>query len=595
MPGHLIRALIFLLGLAAALTAHASEETPVTIRAMRDEIAREIKELSLPGVEHPYFLEYTLLDEEDLKIKASFGALLDVSSEKTRYLQVGVRVGDKDFDQSNFGSDFSGVYTIAFEDDYDALRHELWLVTDLIYKDAVEVLAKKRAYLASKVKKEKTLPSFSDAPIQKRYLSQKPAPPEPERYKKLLRELSAIFKEYPDITDSRLDFFFTTHVRTYVNSEGTEIQTPRVILRLFVQAEARTEDGSKVRNQLSLFADAPETFPSQEELTARVRALADELVALKDAPVLEEDYIGPILFEGEAAGQVFREILADRFSGSPPLLGEGLESQPGGRKNFSNKIGRKVLPKILSVEDDPAQRSWEGVPLLGYYELDEEGVPGNKVLLVEKGILKNLLASRTPSEATPESNGHGRGSMLYKPRARISNLLIKAERGLSEKELRRKAIKLAKEAGLPYLLVVKRLEEPGTYDPDQSESFGESGALLTPLLAYKLYPDGRSSLVRGFRLAEVDLRALMQLHAAGKEQTVYSYLSGGTSGSSIFGFIVDPGRERAAYEIPTSIIAPSLLLEEAEARISQPSTRKPPLLPHPYFEGRGDAVLGDRK
>jgi predicted Zn-dependent protease len=562
-----------------ALSSPVLADEPLTLRAMRDEIERQAKGLTLPGVEKPYYLELSTINTRSINVEAAYGALLRSQAGHYRYLQAGVRVGSAEFDQSNYGISGLGgqLYGIAYEDDYDLLRHEIWVAADESYKNAVELLAYKRSELGTRLEKPDQ-PSFSAAPALVKVADKAPSlPSDWSAWENAARGASAVFLRYPDILDSRVEIAAWVDERYLVTTEGSSIYTPRLLIRVLLEAETRGQDGTKLREAIPFYVREVGQVPSRAELEKRAAALADSLMARRAAKAIEEDYIGPILFEGEAAGQVLRKILADRFSSTPPPGLAGAKTGPTGRADFGSKLGRKVLPKFLSVEDDPTISTLGGVPLLGAYEADEEGVAAQKVSLVEKGILRGMLSSRTPSKAGPSSNGHGRGALGTPPKGRPGNLLVRADKGLSSKELRKRAAALAKEAGLPYAIVVSRLETPGSYDTEANLAVNE---LPAPLVASRIYPDGKEEALSGFSLSEVDLRSLQRVVAAGSEASVYSYLASGDSGG-YSGFLAN---EQPLFTIPTSIATPALLFEEVEARKQQNDPPKPPILPNPLFE-----------
>lgn len=574
-----MRGSFHLLGLGLLLSAPALADEPLVLRAMQDELAREKAELRLPEIEAPYYIEYTVVDASSLRVRAAYGALLSSEPATQRFSQVGLRVGDPAFDQSNYGSPgISGqLYQIAFEDDYDLIRHELWLTTDEAYKSAVELLAYKRAELETRLEKPDQ-PSFSSAPPVV-LVAPEAAPLSVDRaaWESLARAVSAVFLKYPELQDAKVEVAAWLDERYYTNTEGSRVYQTRLLARVYLSAETRGEDGIKQRDAVPLYYANLTALPSQAELEKKAAAFADALLARRAAKPLEEDYIGPVLFEGEAAAQVVRKILADRLTATPPPGLAGVKLGPSGRADFSSKLGRKVLPKFLSVEDDPTRATFGGVPLLGAYAVDEEGAKAQRVSLVEKGILTGLLASRTPSKAGPLTNGHGRGSLVSAPKGRPGNLFVRADKGLSSKELRKRAAQLAKEAGLPYAIVVSRLETPGSFDMDAPSATDET--VPPPLVASRIYPDGREEPLRGLSLAEVDLRSLQRVVAAGSEAAVYSFLANGDAGG-FHGFLAD---EQPTFAIPMSIIAPALLFEEVEAKKLQADPPKPPILRDPLF------------
>jgi TldD protein len=576
-----MRKYIVAIGLCVSLSVGAEPAgKPPAIRAMQEELGRQMKDLSLPNLPRPYYLEYALSDNRKLLVVASLGALQDSIKTRDGFLRVGVRVGDEKFDQTGY-SGFGGLnfFSLPYEFDYDVMKHELWLATDEAYKAALEAYAQKKAFEATRVKKSE-VSNFTKAPAAQWQNPLKDVALDASKWEPVAREVSAVFKKYPEITDSWVHISISAEDRYFVNSEGSEGYQTNTLARLVISAQTRADDGMPLQLQAPFVAITADELPSKAELEKRATELAEQLKALRNAKPFDEDYIGPILFEGVAATQIIRTIFAERFSSTPPPQNESATEEEGGRGNFSTKIGKKVAPKFLSFEDDPTLKEYNKIPLIGSYKLDEEGIPASKLMLVEKGILKTLLSSRTPSKQIKESNGRGRGSMTIDPKGRISNMIVRADKGLSAKDLRKKAIEAAKGAGLPYVIVVQSL---AMFDFIPEYTFAPMSSFTSEvppaLIAYKVYPDGKEELIRGLALSEIDLRSFQHLIAAGSDANVLSFLSNGFANFMNASYALD----YSSFQIPMSIVAPSILFDEAEAKKVSGAPETPPLMTHPIF------------
>ena len=163
--------------------------------------------------------------------------------------------------------------------------------------------------------------------------------------------------------------------------------------------------------------------------------MAEDLKAIRSAPVLKEDYSGPVLLTGSASPDFFARILAANLTGQRgPISDRGLPS--GRTSDLLDRINRPVLPVYLSAYDDPSLQQFGKEPLIGHYDIDDQGVPARRVSLVESGILTDLLMARRPLPSFPSSNGHGRSGYPGRETAQISNLVIAATQGKSYEELK---------------------------------------------------------------------------------------------------------------------------------------------------------------
>ncbi|MFX1374937.1 MAG: TldD/PmbA family protein [Promethearchaeota archaeon] len=92
---------------------------------------------------------------------------------------------------------------------------------------------------------------------------------------------------------------------------------------------------------------------------------------------------------------------------------------------LKDKINEKVASEEVTILDNPTMNQGKkfGIPyeLFGCYFVDDEGIPSQKTMIIEKGILKNYLHNLETSsrmEATP--NGHGRSSSFSsRPQVRM--------------------------------------------------------------------------------------------------------------------------------------------------------------------------------
>jgi predicted Zn-dependent protease len=542
-------------------------------KAMQDEIARSMKELRLGDEARPYYLSYTVSDVEQATVSATFGAATAAHSYRARVLRTELRVGDPAFDNTNFEGG-SEVETIPMEDDYSALRRELWLRTDEAYKQALETLARKRAAAASQAdEEEQGVGDFSAEPPARHEVPAASITPDPEALRPAVVRLSGVFRDFPKIYGSRVSATYAIVRRRLASSEGSWVDDGKRTVRIEVVADTQADDGMKLRSFVPFSALDPSGLPPVAEMEKAVRAMATELTAMRAAPVARSG-AGAVLFEGLGAAQITKVLLADHLAGTPPPKTASAGSDDGDQQStLATKLGQKVATPLLSAVDDPLLETGPGkVPLFGAYRVDDEGVPARRVSLIEKGVLKELLMTRTPRKEITRSNGHARAPRFTGPRARTGTLVLTGATGLPRKALVDELAKIAKGGGVTCYVV--RLLDDGTLPPADGEdimamfSFGGGNhgpPPVRPLVAYRLGPDGKEELVRGLALENLLPRSLKEVSAVGKEPVVYNFLEGGNGFSGI----------------PTSIVAPALLFSDVDIRKQTGKNRKPPLYPPP--------------
>ncbi len=545
---------------AAYRSQNASPQDPV-LRAMADELQRSVSELQFKDLEKPYFIQYNVLDQERYRASATFGALTASDVSRARILQAQVRVGDYEFDNSEFvtgpgfqGAPPAGVTTqTVIENDYDAIRHALWLATDAAYKQSVEQLARKLAFVQNKIRGDQ-ISDFSKENAVTAVRGRRGLEVNKSRWEKQVREWSAIFKDFTQIQESNVVFEAQLTHRYLVNSEGTRTLQPSMLV--FVEIDAGTEapDGMRLRHWIPFNAGSFDQLPPAQEITKAIRQMATDLTALRSAPVLDADYSGPVLFTGQASAEMFARVLVPNLSGQRLPLSDQQQPQTT-RSELLDRLNRPVLPRFLSVFDDPTTQRIGDQELLGHYSIDDQGVPARRVSLIEQGVLKNFLMSRRPAKDMPQSNGHGRSGLPGRETAQIGNLFIQSSEGKSYEDLKQQLIKMCREENLQYGILIRALDTDGR------------SPIGVPVLTYKVYvADGHEELIRGAFAQGIPIRSLRQIEAVGNDAFVVNRLSGSNE-----------------LPTPTSIVAPSVLLEEIELKRPTGTQQRPALLTHPFF------------
>ncbi|MFL6448121.1 MAG: metallopeptidase TldD-related protein [Bryobacteraceae bacterium] len=563
--------------------ADTSKQLPsdVQIRAMQDELARS-KTLALSNLDKPYFIQYTTSDTEEFTATATLGGLISSTAAHIRQPRIDIRVGGYDFDNTN--SVYSGHASFGLfplDDNYAAMRSILWAATDSLYKSSADQISRKRNALREIAGADKT-PDFARAtPVQ----MIEPTPAfkiDAASWQELVRNLSAVFTAHESITASQVRFRSISSTYRLVNTEGTILRVPQQLSDLSITASALAPDGTRIWNHHFLTGMIPAQLPSPETLHALAQKTAEETDVLLKAPKGEQ-YAGPVLFEGEASAQMVAQVLTDALRlQRKPLAPPGSNSPATQMIDsvWEARLGSKVVPEWLSISDDPTQETFEGVVLAGQYRVDDEGVPVRPLVLVDKGILKDFLLSRQPVRKFNGSNGHGRlPGRFGNEEAVIGNLFVEAQGGVPEDQLRQRLIDKVKTAGLKYGLIIRRLDFPSTSNFQELQSLarqmqksGFGRTLNAPLLAYKVYPDGREELIRGLRFGEFSAKDLRDIAAVSSRRYVLNYVNNGTSLNMA---------DVASDATSSSVIAPSMLFDSVDLTPAENEGGRLPTVPPP--------------
>jgi hypothetical protein len=575
-----------LLAASATLLLPQKPDDDVILRAMRDELERSRQLRAVGGGDDsPYFFSYELTDTDEFQVAAALGSPISVSHVHFRVPQVDIRVGTYDFDDTDHI--FSGRYTGArydnsfpLDDDYLALRDALWLSTDTAYKTAIESMSRKRAALNAAAAQTDKLADFSHVePVKSLEKVTRRKIDEPA-WTARTSKLSAVFSPIPEVIASGLDFQSLDGVTYLLTSEGTTLRYDDSLTWLYARAEGQAPDGMMVRDAISFQALEPGKLASDSDMRKGLVIVGENVRALTHAP-LGEAFSGPTLFEPEAAAQLLAQLLGDNLRASRKPLAE-----PGRNVNFNpseldTKIGSRILPDWMDIVDDPTQSSWQGKPLVGFYRFDVEGVRGQPVRVVEKGVLKRFLTTRQPVKSSAESNGHARLAGNYGARgSAISSLFVNTTQNQPLAALKKKLIDMCKDQNKPYGMLVRKLDYPFSSGRGELQALAQSGPqsggsirpISPPVLVYHIYADGREELVRGLRFRGLSTRSLRDILGASQETALFDYVNNGAPLAML---------GAGGVLAPTSIVAPALLFEEIEFEVPQEQLPKLPVVPPP--------------
>ncbi|MBM3738410.1 MAG: hypothetical protein FJW39_21720 [Acidobacteria bacterium] len=560
-----------------------AQEQDVLMRAMRDELARAVT-LRLPNSPAPYYIEYGMDDVDTFHVSATLGALINRGDNKIRAPRVNVRVGDARFDNTNYiFSDFfgrGGGSRMPHEDSYDVSRHYFWLSTDRVFKGAVQAVARKQSALRNITQTEK-LNDFAKAEPLKLDLGKSRPAAQREAWTATAKRLSAVFNEYPRLTNSVVEIDSGFGTSYLVNNEGTEIRYPDDLVTVRVRASAQAKDGMLLHDGLSFHARAVGSMPSEEVMRAGIHEMAKNLTASLDAP-LGEDYSGPVLVEGAAAPQLFAQVIGNNLTLTRKPVSEPGRTFPFPVSDLEGRLGSRILPEWIDVVDDPTLESYKGAELLGYYPVDMEGVKPVPVTAIEAGKVKSYMLTRQPVRGFEGSNGRARLPGAFGAKmALFSNLFVKAKETSPDADLKKKLIDLVNQRGKPYGVLLRKLDFPTTSTSEEIQRLsvaasqrGGGKVVSSPVLAYRVYPDGREELIRGMRFRGLNVRSFRDIIAAGSGEQMFSYVGTG---------LTLPGLNSGGYVAGHTVVAPAVLFEDLELEKREEDFQKLPLVPSPVM------------
>jgi TldD protein len=557
--------LLATLALGTVRAAHAAppdaqaKRSPL-LAALQAELERSMKTLS--ALDPPaYYMGYTITETQRADVSGSNGALLNSNEARNRWLEVSLRTGKYELDNSHKVGErqtqSGGVAPVPIDDEAEVLRRAIWLETDKQYRAASEALIKIKTGKEIKVETaEGRAPDFSREEAHTFIGPQASLAVDRKPWEERVRAYTKAFRESPAIINSIVTFTAQAQNAYQVTSEGTQLQFGQIRYRLELFIQGKAPDGMDIDRYYNFDWVDPKDAPDDKAVYVAEATMRKELEGLVAAPI-NDPTVGPALLTGRAAAVFFHEVFGHRAEGHRQKdVSEG--------QTFSKKVGEQILPEFLSITDDTTMKRLGKQDLLGYYQFDDEGVPAQRVALVDHGVLKNFEMSRSPLVGFPRSNGHGRRQLGATPVSRQGNLIVQSSQTVTNAQLRVKLIELIKAQGKPFGLLIDDIAGGFTFTGrGQPQAFQ-----VLPLVVYKVYADGRpDELVRGVDIVGTPLAALTKIVATGDTPEVFNGYCGAESGS-----------------VPVAAASPAILTSELEVQKKESSTDRPPILPPPAHE-----------
>ena len=576
-------------------------------KALKDELTRSITHLEMENLQSPFFISYNIFDAKTLAVNSSLGAIIGSEAIPIRTFSVKVLVGDYKLNNENFQSGFgvySGGRSMIIEDDYNGIRIALWKETDRQYKSAAESYENKLSAMKQQnLTEEMNISDLIKVPVVKVDIPGSSYQFDKQKWENVAKELSSVFLEYNDIFSSKVKILLYHAYAYYINTEGTEVKSPINIAAVKVFAQTMADDGEPLSDHLLYYAIDQDNLPNVKQMKEGTITMADMLVALKNAPVLDEDYAGPILFEDQAVAEVFSQSLfagnLSMYTKRKPIFGNAQMAMYSGQvyeKNLESTIDRKVISRDITIKALSTKTESMGNKLIGSYKVDLEGVvPDDELILVDNGVLKTLLSNRIPTEKVKFSNGHFghtfQSGRIF-PEITPGVISVSTISGSTKSDLRKKLFEIAREEDLDYAYKIRKLESNNAgiekdIDMAMMSMGGASETLSKPLYIYKVsLENGTEELVRTAKLGEMTIRILKKMTGASNKQFVYNSL---VSKSTQPGLMLSNPTSPEIYSltgIPASFIVPdAILFDDLDVfKDSRTISKKLPAVSNPVGE-----------
>lgn len=539
-----------------AVASCAVAQSPLST-ILTGELSRNFNVLKEKGDPPPYFIGYSVNSNESFEISAADGAISSQNQNRSRLLDITVRVGTPKFDNYRRVNGqiprFTATTQIALEDNPASIRQSVWLATDRVYRNASQRLIQIKADEKLRAAATDGSDDFSSEEPQAAFSQPPPLKFNPAEWAERLRKLSKEFTKYPGALNSSVSIQAQRVSETLVTTEGTKLEHGRLFSRIIITTAGKASDGMDLQTMESFETDDPSRLPSDATILAAVEKAGKNLQDLLRASPADP-IVGPAILSGRAAGVFFHEIFGHRIEGHR-------QKDESEGQTFTKSVGNAILPSFLSVVFDPTLREFQGTMLNGSYLYDNEGVKARRVAVVEGGILKTFLLSRAPINGFPNSNGHGRRQAGAEIVSRQSNLFVESSKRVSDQQLRQMLIDEVKKQNKPYGLYFDQVTSGYTTTARR----GLQAFTVVPLVVYKVYPDGRpDELIRGVSIVGTPLASFANIMATADRSEVFNGICGAESGN-----------------VPVAAISPALLVSSIEIQRKERSLDQPPYLSRP--------------
>lgn len=551
------RYILFLVLLLFIIPLHAQHRNDqIIFKAMQDELKRNLDQLSLPDVEKPFFISYSIGAIRQYEMQGVLGSITTINNQPEQMIgSVNVLLGDY---TRTSDSKYQGRYKrtiMPAEADYDLIRQCLWLGTDAAFKDASKELAAKltaRQKEISTPEEARLTDLVKIQPVEKIIVPEKPFVLNEEQWQANLRTLSSIFGKYPELYNSSVTIKGMDMEVYLSTTEGTRVKQPVRYICLQAEASTRTDDGIQIKDSYSAIANIPDQLPDMNELKTQITEFAESLTKLRNAEPVTQFYCGPVLFEDGAAASILQKNLLTQnglFAYRKPE--DRFTAVQNKVKPINSRINMKIIDNRITVKSYSDLEQYDGKPLYGAYSIDAEGVvPPKELTLVEHGIFKKMLNGRVPGLNCEETTGSSKyyaypREVLYTTAP--GTLHISADKGAKPEMLKKQLIKMAKEDGLSYAYIVRSI------DPTAS-------------VIYRVnVKDGKETLMRSADISSVELKNLRRLAGISAKEKVAE-------------FMLDD------YVLTSMIYPSALLVEDVEINKTTVTKESAPVLQFPLSE-----------
>ena len=227
----------------------------------------------------------------------------------------------------------------------------------------------------------------------------------------ILKEGYFAAKEYSDaITQVTGNLMDVDHNILIANTEGLYTQDRQIRTRIAISAVAEIDGETQTGSCAPGRRMGLEMFETVDPKAVGVHA-AKQAVTMAGAGYCPAGVM-PVAIDNGFGGVIFHEACGHSLEAS---------SVAYGRSQFVGKLGEKIAnEKVTAIDDGTIPNAW------GSINIDDEGTPARKNVLIEKGVLKSYMVDKFNGRRMGmASTGNARReSYAYTPTSRMTNTYI---------------------------------------------------------------------------------------------------------------------------------------------------------------------------
>ena len=228
-----------------------------------------------------------------------------------------------------------------------------------------------------------------------------------------MKAAQAVLKETAEIVQASINYMDSVQRVWIANSEGLFTSDTRVYTRFSVGAIASNGTENQTGSCSPGAMQGFEVFDSRIDPETVAREAAHQAVTMLHAPDCPAGQM-PVVIGNGFGGVIFHEACGHSLEATSVAVGNS---------EFCGKLGQKIAADcVTAVDDGTIPNEW------GSLNIDDEGTPTTRLILIENGVLKNYMIDKLNARRMqmPITGSGRRQGYMFAPTSRMRNTYIAA-------------------------------------------------------------------------------------------------------------------------------------------------------------------------